>query len=670
MSVQFNGGDSLEITTGLPTTTAITMMLWFRPDSLADAQTIISLQSAAFATGSIYAGLSSYAGGAIRPYAKFTNDSLTYTEVDGVTAPNLTQSKWYHVCIVRSGATATFYFSTQDGEYDTVPLPLDDALFDATSITPVSLHIGSDDQSNDFFGAIHNVKIWEAALTLEQVRTEKNQFGAALRTGLYLETALTSVDDLEDTSGNGHTWVEVGAPATTSNCLTYSQDFSNGNGAGMQDPYWSTYEGDAEDPLYPEFAVLAQVEVSTGTGEGGVNELIPWPGTADGDSAAVYMVPIGSPHGVSQGAAADTLRIAQGAGGRWNGQAGSVEFTYRFPTAALDDTDYANLMWLAELFPSYSAGNMALAMYDLDASTYEIETQFLDWNDGFVNDYFTFTRASIENTSVSFKVEWACASIDFMRGLSDTSYVIPTDGWMRVTMDGVTVYEATDIALYVGYPWSQADPTRARSEWFNILEGVAFGWYGMYPLSSIRLKDYADVNGLCNGGNINWTGTSYWSLTALIDPSPLMSGLSQWGLTTSGSLTQVVSLSGTSTLQMFAHAYSMEGPCLTRITGAIYSALTGEKLLTGQLRITPSKAFINTACSGETPYLVSRNTVFVDVPPSGDLDFYLSPNGDGSTYVVEFDPAPTSTAPLRMKSGYFKNRWTIPDTTPLDIADL
>jgi hypothetical protein len=95
--------------------------------------------------------------------------------------------------------------------------------------------------------------------------------------------------------------------------------------------------------------------------------------------------------------------------------------------------------------------------------------------------------------------------------------------------------------------------------------------------------------------------------------------------------------------------------------GSIYNPLSGTKWTSGRLNVRPLTFIVSNG------NLVSTNTVYVYVPPTGDLSFQLVPGN----YQTEFDPNPSDTAtPLKRKSGYFKNQWTVPTTGPVDIATL
>lgn len=105
-------------------------------------------------------------------------------------------------------------------------------------------------------------------------------------------------------------------------------------------------------------------------------------------------------------------------------------------------------------------------------------------------------------------------------------------------------------------------------------------------------------------------------------------------------------------------------PALTTITGSIYDASTGQKRTTGRLYFTPQNFIIDGLD------LISAQKVYVDIPSSGDLSFGLAPS-NGVSYVVEFDPDPSDfVTPLTLKSGYFRNVWTVPSSGPVLITSL
>lgn len=103
---------------------------------------------------------------------------------------------------------------------------------------------------------------------------------------------------------------------------------------------------------------------------------------------------------------------------------------------------------------------------------------------------------------------------------------------------------------------------------------------------------------------------------------------------------------------------------LVTITGSLYDARTGAILTAGKLYIKADDFIIN----GND--IVVPATVTYTIPVSGIISLSLSPS-HGVKYTVEFDPNPADTTqPRAMKSGYFKDRWTVPSSGPVNIASL
>lgn len=106
-------------------------------------------------------------------------------------------------------------------------------------------------------------------------------------------------------------------------------------------------------------------------------------------------------------------------------------------------------------------------------------------------------------------------------------------------------------------------------------------------------------------------------------------------------------------------------PTTVTITGSIYHPSTGAKIKAGTLYITPRSFIIS---NGE---LVSKATIAVSVPSSGDLSFSLVPSHGSVYYDVEFDPDPADTSrPRKLKPGYFTDTWNVPASGPVNISTL
>jgi hypothetical protein len=103
----------------------------------------------------------------------------------------------------------------------------------------------------------------------------------------------------------------------------------------------------------------------------------------------------------------------------------------------------------------------------------------------------------------------------------------------------------------------------------------------------------------------------------------------------------------------------------TFVTGSVYDAATGAKRTLGRFYLKPNNFLRNGS------NLIVPKTITYDIPGSGNISIQLAPSNDGITYTVEFDPTPADTTmPFRIKPGYFKDEWTVPANTSVDIATL
>lgn len=103
-------------------------------------------------------------------------------------------------------------------------------------------------------------------------------------------------------------------------------------------------------------------------------------------------------------------------------------------------------------------------------------------------------------------------------------------------------------------------------------------------------------------------------------------------------------------------------PTLTNVQGNIYSA-SGTVITTGKIYITLQQDIISVDGTKVAP-----STVTVDLAvTSGTINVNLYAT-EGATpggiyYLVEYDPTPTDTTkPMRLKDGYWRNYWSVPNT--------
>lgn len=102
---------------------------------------------------------------------------------------------------------------------------------------------------------------------------------------------------------------------------------------------------------------------------------------------------------------------------------------------------------------------------------------------------------------------------------------------------------------------------------------------------------------------------------------------------------------------------------LTLVQG-LFCDPRGNVITHGTLVIRPTKQVVD----GVT--LVGTAPVYVVIPDTGLLFFYLFPS-HGVPYDVQYDPTPEDTVtPIARKSGYLHDRWHIPATSVVNITEL
>src|SRR3954466_265884 len=102
---------------------------------------------------------------------------------------------------------------------------------------------------------------------------------------------------------------------------------------------------------------------------------------------------------------------------------------------------------------------------------------------------------------------------------------------------------------------------------------------------------------------------------------------------------------------------------LTNVQGSIYNA-SGAVITTGKIYITLQQDIISVDGTKVAP-----STVTVDLTASSgviNVNLYATEGATpgGIFYLVEYDPTPTDTTkPMRLKDGYWRNYWSVPNTT-------
>jgi len=202
MPVRLDGttSDFIELSsTGLPSSTSYTVIFWMQVVN-ANAGTDRSILTY------INSGLEHRIW---RPTSN--NDGVA---VDGVSAGNLSanedQSSWYMWAITSSGTAAgngnaySWKVGDADGTYGT-------ASFTPSSFTPASAYIGGTFYSTGRDARFCFVKMWDVALSLAELQSERTQGKIVRTTNVNRYHRLTNAAYTTDESGNSRTVTSSGA---------------------------------------------------------------------------------------------------------------------------------------------------------------------------------------------------------------------------------------------------------------------------------------------------------------------------------------------------------------------------------------------------------------------------------------------------------------------------
>jgi hypothetical protein len=109
---------------------------------------------------------------------------------------------------------------------------------------------------------------------------------------------------------------------------------------------------------------------------------------------------------------------------------------------------------------------------------------------------------------------------------------------------------------------------------------------------------------------------------------------------------------------------------LTNVQGSIFNA-SGTVITTGKLYITLQQDIISVDGTKVAP-----STVTVDLSATAgaiNVSLYATQGAlpSGIYYLVEYDPTPTDiTKPMRLKDGYWRNYWSVPNTGSVTVGSF
>jgi hypothetical protein len=228
--------------------------------------------------------------------------------------------------------------------------------------------------------------------------------------------------------------------------IVYSQSWAAGNStfdAG------NTYDrnGDGEDPLYKEAKIAEAVTISTIAG----SPRLTWNGFSDwNDTAWVVEDNLGDP---GNGYPTSSSRFT------FNGQVGKISCRYRPDATSLSVVSFAPLIVVP--FRGGFSDNWFLA-WDRDNGWFEIDLATWGFANPDVNDTVAYGGFSAD-TDYTLTICWKCGTPDTTPIIGD----VASDGYWRFYINGVLIYEKTDVALWL-------DENNG-----NLVPQVNFGQFGM-----------------------------------------------------------------------------------------------------------------------------------------------------------------------------------------------
>lgn len=257
--------------------------------------------------------------------------------------------------------------------------------------------------------------------------------------------------------------------------IYYSQDFSDGNGdQAFQVALYEKFPptSDPADSVYPFATAASFVEVIPSAGHSGGNALWWWddPGSGTDDPHVAGYVESGD----------FTAPAGQGVTRR-------LRVKVKPQSTVFDDPGGASVFSIiGGMGAAFNNPHVELSLTNLpgfgsSASDFRYYLEYQDWNDGTV-DVFTAatTRAAVENQYLTIDaiVKTTSAGQNDLTG--------PTDGWIKVLVNGTEIYNITGIAPYLNWQSGQPDKLNKVEEWNVGYDGL-LGY-----VSYVEISDYSD----------------------------------------------------------------------------------------------------------------------------------------------------------------------------------
>lgn len=420
----------------------------------------------------------------------------------------------YVVALVKTGNGYIVYLKSSDGNYDWTPII---TITDTVTFTVRRLFPGhmTSHQDKDF------LRIFEAALTLDEIRAEYLSYFPVRTTNQYANWMYLHKYDMTDTVAarqlkniavdDGVTVLsmavaqvdQLNSPPLFGNHLVYWQAFHRGDGsiaiprlAPYRSNIWSAIGSaalgtDAAETVYPELVASESLaSILVGEGPGGENVLMEQAASNnDGEFLVQGIGPLTSPT----------------SNGWWNASKGRIRLSVQLTAAMWDGwMQYAPLF---ELYcPSGGGTGTYLNRFSISWGNNNDGTGFFDCRRTLFAGVLTTdsaigcTRADTVDEWQDFDIRWTCGTVT--NGGDD----IASDGYITVLWRNRGTGLWIEIFNFQNIPFFLNDVGRdARADGSNNSMGVdvsitnwikmlAFGTFGILPMTEFYIYDLDTVD--------------------------------------------------------------------------------------------------------------------------------------------------------------------------------
>jgi len=243
--------------------------------------------------------------------------------------------------------------------------------------------------------------------------------------------------------------------------MIYEEDWAAGTSL-FDTMYRYDLDDDGPDSLYPYMFSAEGVYLN---GDGYLDKNPAYTGPfEDYQSAGIWVKGMGS---------LDTDGVI-GVGGFWNADKGCIEVTYIPTTTSLGEHSGGNYDPLLALVDPLGLGVLRV---DIDLGADEIIVHY-QCEGPDVDATIPDVTMPVAGEPYVVRMEWQCGTMDLVEE------VTAADGFIRVWINDILIYEAVDVTLFVRYPNTYMDSLP------NLADGATFGYAGLLgPLVDFHIED-------------------------------------------------------------------------------------------------------------------------------------------------------------------------------------